>query len=87
MRRKLVLPKLRTSPEERPQSAESAESRPDGIQGEGNYEAARAFNESERKFVESGRVPAAASAAAPKSESEQEELLAAEQEGMRHAKK
>lgn len=87
MRRKLVLPKARPSTEERRKSAEPAESPQHPIQGEGNYEAARAFNEAERKFVESGRVPAAARAAAPKSESEQQELLAAEQEGMRHAKK
>ena len=86
MRRKLVLPKSRPGTEERRKSAEPAESPQDGIQGEGNYEAARAFNEAERTFVESGRVPAAALAAAPKSESEQQQLLAAEQEGMRHAK-
>ena len=27
-----------------------------GVQGEGNYEAARVFNEAERKFVASGKV-------------------------------
>jgi hypothetical protein len=68
-----------------PASTDPAESRRDGVQGEGNYESARAFNEAERKFVESGKVPAAACAAAPKSEAEQQELLAAEQEGMRRA--
>jgi len=67
-------------------STEPAESRGDGVQGEGNYEAARAFNDAERKFVESGKVPATARAAAPKSEAEQQELIAAEQEGMRRAK-
>jgi hypothetical protein len=66
-------------------STEPAESRGDGVQGEGNYEAARAFNDAERKFVESGNVPAAR-AAAPKSGAEQQELIAAEQEGMRRAK-
>ena len=30
----------------------------DGVQGEGDYEAAREFNESERKFVASGKVAA-----------------------------
>jgi hypothetical protein len=58
----------------------------DGVQGEGNYEAARAFNEAERKFVASGKVAAAADAAAPKSETEREEMIAAEKEGKRRAK-
>ena len=74
-------------PSTTPTSTEAPESRADGIQGEGNYESGRAFNEAERKFVESGKVPAAARAAAPKSEAERQELLAAEREGKRHAKK
>jgi hypothetical protein len=57
-----------------------------GVQGEGDYEAARVFNEAERKFVASGKVPAAARAAAPKSEAERQAMLAAEQEGKRRAK-
>lgn len=57
-----------------------------GVQGEGNYEAARVFNEAERKFVASGKVPAAARAAAPVSEAERQAMLAAEQEGKRRAK-
>jgi len=40
----------------------------DGVQGEGNHAAAREFNEAERKFVESGKVAAAARAAAPTKE-------------------
>ncbi len=58
----------------------------DALQGEGNYTAARAFNDAERKFVESGKVDAAARAAAPKTDAEQREMLAAEQEGKRRAK-
>ena len=58
----------------------------DGVQGEGNYEAAREFNEAERKFVASGKVAAAARAAAPKSEAERQEMIAAEEEGKRRAK-
>jgi hypothetical protein len=58
-----------------------------GVQGEGNYEAAREFNEAERKFVASGKVAAAARAAAPKSEAERQEMIAAEEEGKRRAKK
>ena len=56
------------------------------VQGEGNYEAARAFNEAERKFVKSGKVAAAARAAAPESDAEQQAMLAAEEEGKRRAK-
>lgn len=57
------------------------------LQGEGNYEAARNFNEAEQKFVASGRVLPAARAAAPKSVAEQRELLAAERKGKRRARK
>jgi len=58
----------------------------DGVQGEGNYTAAREFDEAEHKFVASGKVAAAARAAAPRNDAEQEEMLAAEQEGKRRAK-
>jgi hypothetical protein len=58
----------------------------DGVQGEGNYEAARVFNEAERKFVASGMVDAAARAAAPTSDAERLEMIAAEEEGKRRAK-
>lgn len=58
----------------------------DGVQGEGDYEAAREFNESERKFVASGKVAAAARAAAPRSEAERQEMIAAEDAGKRRAK-
>jgi hypothetical protein len=58
----------------------------DGVQGEGNYEAARVFDEAERKFVASGRVEAAARAAVPKTDAEQTEMLAAEEKGKRRSK-
>ena len=58
----------------------------DGVQGEGNYAAAREFNAAERKFVESGKVEAAARAAAPNNEAEGQEMLAAEQAGKSRAK-
>ena len=58
----------------------------DGVQGEGNYTAAREFNAAERKFVASGKVAAAACAAAPKSEAERQAMFAAEEEGKRRAK-
>ena len=57
-----------------------------GVQGEGNYTAAREFNEAERKFVASGKVVAAARAAAPQSEAERQAMFAAEEEGKRRAK-
>lgn len=57
-----------------------------GVQGEGNYKAARDFNQTERKFVASGKVASAARAAAPKSEAERKEMVAAEEEGKRRAK-
>ena len=59
---------------------------PAAMQGEGNYEAARVFNDAERKFVASGKVDAAARAAAPKSDTERQAMLAAEEEGKRRAK-
>jgi hypothetical protein len=71
----------------RPKSgAKPAAPSKDGVQGEGNYAAARAFNEAERKFVASGKVAAAARAAAPKSEAERQAMFAAEEEGKRRAK-
>lgn len=72
---------------QRPKSeSKSAVAGRDGVQGEGNYEAAREFNEAERKFVASGKVAAAARAAAPKSEAERQAMFAAEEEGKRRAK-
>ena len=58
----------------------------DNVQGEGDYKAAQEFNEAEKKFVASGKVGAAARAAAPKTEAERQEMLAAEQAGKRRAK-
>jgi hypothetical protein len=64
----------------------SSQPQRDQVQGEGNYDAARQFDEAERKFVESGKVEAAARAAAPRSEAEQEEMLDAERKGRSRAK-
>ncbi len=57
----------------------------DSMQGEGNPAAAKAFNDAERRFVASGRVEAAARAAAPTSEIEQQEMFEAEAAGARKA--
>ena len=67
--------------------ASGATSGKDQVQGEGNYSAAREFDAAERKWVESGKVDAAARAAAPKSEAERQEMERAEAEARRRAKK
>jgi hypothetical protein len=56
------------------------------MQGEGNYQAAREFNAAEHKFVASGKVPAAALAAAPHSDAERREMADAEDQGKQRAK-
>ncbi len=56
------------------------------IQGEGNREAAKNFNDAQRKFVESGRVAAGAQNAKPKSKQEADELARAEASGRSRAK-
>ena len=56
------------------------------IQGEGNYDAAKEFDDAEKKFVESGKVDQAARDAEPKNEKEKEEMERAEEEGKRRAK-
>ncbi len=58
----------------------------DAMQGEGNVQAATAFNKAEQEFVAAGKVPAAARAAAPRSEAEHQSMLAAEATAKRHAK-
>jgi hypothetical protein len=63
--------------------ARPSETKKDGVQGEDTYDPAREFNEADRKFVELDKVAAAARAAAPKSEAERKEMIAAEQEGKR----
>jgi hypothetical protein len=57
------------------------------MQGEGNRDAAREYNESQREFVESGEVERAARDAEPTSESERAEMEDAERKGRSHARK
>jgi hypothetical protein len=59
----------------------------DGVQGEGNYEAAREYNERTRRFIDSGRVDEAAREAEPDNAEEAKELKEAEEAGKRRAKK
>jgi len=56
------------------------------VQGEGNYDAAREFDEAQRRFVESGNVDAGARAARPTTEGEQQEMLDAERKAKSRAK-
>jgi hypothetical protein len=57
------------------------------LQGEGNYHAARRHRASAQKFISQGKVPQAAAAAAPNSDKEAQDLLAAEAAGRAPAKK
>ena len=56
------------------------------MQGEGNYDAARRFNEAEKKFVESGKVGQAARDAEPKNATEEADMKHAEDAGRARAK-
>lgn len=58
----------------------------DGLQGEGNYAAARRHRESVEDFVESGKVDDAAREAAPHDAQEADEMQEAERIGQSHAK-
>jgi hypothetical protein len=55
-------------------------------QGEGNVEAARRYNDDQKRFVESGAVHDAAKRAKPATDAEAGEMLAAEQKGRTKAK-
>lgn len=58
----------------------------DEVQGEGDYRAARRYNEATREFVEDEDVVEAARDAEPQSEREQQQLERAEQAGRQRAK-
>jgi len=70
----------------RPVHAPPARLAADDLQGEANYRAARIFNGAERRFVASGKVNAAARAAAPRTEAERLQMRAAEKEGASRSK-
>jgi hypothetical protein len=57
------------------------------IQGEGDYEAARRYRKRTAEYVENNDVEKAALRAAPTSETEAEDMQAAEAAGKKHAKK
>jgi hypothetical protein len=54
--------------------------------GEGNYKAAREYDDKTKEFVESGKVEDAARKAKPKNAQEAQELQDAEEAGKSHAK-
>jgi hypothetical protein len=58
----------------------------DQVQGEGDYEAGRRYDQASREFAKSGRVEPAARDAAPDDAREAEEIERAEEEGKSHSK-
>lgn len=56
------------------------------IQGEGDYDSARKYDEQAHAFAASGKVEPAAKAAAPRNAQEKDEMRKAEAEGRAHAK-
>jgi hypothetical protein len=61
-------------------------SKKDQVQGEGDYESARKFNQAEREFVKSGAAGKSTHQAEPKSAAEALEMLRAEKIGRSHSK-
>lgn len=66
--------------------ASKTQDRPDPVQGEGDYRAAKRYDESVKSFVKHGKVSEAARKAAPRSPQEAEELKSAERAGVAHSK-
>lgn len=58
----------------------------DELQGEGNYTAAKEYDDATQAFIKSGKVEEAAANAAPKNDAEAREMQEAEEEGRSHAK-
>jgi hypothetical protein len=56
------------------------------VQGEGDYESAKKFDDAETAFVKSGRVGQAARDAEPKSQAEADEMKKAEEAGKSRSK-
>ena len=54
--------------------------------GEGNYKATKDYNDATKKFVDSGKVDAAAEKAKPKDQNEAREMQDAEEKGKSRAK-
>jgi len=56
------------------------------VQGEGDYDSAKKFDDDEAAFVKSGRVDQAAREAPPKSQAEADEMAKAEETGKSRSK-
>jgi hypothetical protein len=59
---------------------------PGKVQGEGDYESAKKFDDDEAAFVKSGRVDQAARDAKPQSQAEADEMKRAEEVGKNRSK-
>lgn len=60
--------------------------RPKDMQGEGNYTAAKEYDDATSNFVKAGKVDKAARDAKPKNAHEEREMLEAEESGRARAK-
>jgi hypothetical protein len=61
--------------------SDNKDSKDNKVQGEGDYEAGRRYDEKTKQFVESGRVEQAAEDAAPRNSDEAEAMRRAEEIG------
>ena len=66
--------------------AENQSKKPSELQGEGDYKAARRYNEATREFVKDEDVAGAARDAEPQNAGEEQQLEQAEQAGRQRAK-
>lgn len=62
------------------------QAKPKDMQGEGNYTAAKEYDDATTNFVKSGKVDQAAKAAKPKNAQEEQEMIDAEAKGRSRAK-
>lgn len=67
-------------------SKQQPKSKSKDMQGEGNYTAAKEYDDATTNFVKSGKVDQAAEAAKPKNAQEQQEMIDAEAKGRSRAK-
>lgn len=66
--------------------AKQSQSKSKDMQGEGNYTAAKEYDDATTKFAKSGKVEQAAKAAKPKNAHEEREMIEAEAKGRSRAK-
>jgi hypothetical protein len=73
--------KPKNNPQQRARKAVAPESHRNRDLGEGNYKAAREYDQAAAAFAKSGKVEAAAAAAKPKNAAEAAEMVDAEARG------